>query len=225
MPSFTRKLSELINENFDFGLATADYPIFDETYRTELNKKILDHYYNYEIGQETESMFRFALNRKMREIMPYYNQLYLSTRIEFDPLQTMKYTDSSNSNTSNSSTGTNSSDTNGKSRSVSSTTPQTMLSQNEDYASSATDVNTDTTMSGNSSQSGSGSGTIDRTVQGSQGPASELLMRYRASLLNIDMQVIRDLETLFMQIWDNGDEFTHSNWGAGYGFAGLNGIL
>lgn len=225
MATFTRKLSELINEDFDFGLGPTDYPIFDEAYREGLNKKILDHYWNYEIGQETESMFKFSLNRKMREIMPYYNQLYLSTRIEFDPLQTMKYTDTSDSSTSNSSTGTSSNDTAGKSRSVNSNTPQVMLSQNEDYASAAVDVNTGTTVSGNNSQSGSGSGTIDRTVQGSQGPASELLMRYRASLLNVDMQVIKDLETLFMQIWDNGDEFTHSNWGAGYGFAGLNGIL
>lgn len=225
MPTFTRKLSELIDEDFDFGLGPENYPIFDETYRENLNKKILNHYWNYEIGQETESMFRFSLNRKMNEIMPYYNQLYLSTQIEFDPLQTMKYTDSSDSSTNSTTTGNSESDTNGKSRSVNSTTPQVMLSQNEDYASAAVDVNTDTNVTGNSSQTGTGSGTIERTLQGSQGPASELLMRYRATFLNIDMQIIKDLETLFMQIWDNGDEFTHSNWGMGYGFAGLNGIL
>ena len=267
MPTYTRKTSDLINEGFDFGLD--DYPIFDESYRQGLNKKILDHYWNYEIGQETESMFRFSLNRKMREIMPFYNQRYKSTQIEFDPLQTVNYldlvnntntlesiaagtsenvTDTDATNTehgTNSSEGTTTSTTTGKSRSVSSETPQVQLSGNEDYASSAADVNSETAVTGDSSNSGindstttlsgnstqnstdnssrtdSGTGTIEREVKGSQGVASELLMLYRASFLNIDMEIISELGTLFMQIWDNGDEFNNSsnmNWGYGYAF-------
>ncbi len=255
MGTFTLKVSELIDEDFDFGLT--DYPIFDSDYRENLNKKILDHYWNYEIGQETESMFRFSLNRKMREVMPYYNQLYKSTQIEFDPLQTMNYQDLSNSTDARTgeavSTGTNTSEstesgigdttstTGGKSRSVSSTTPQVQLSGNEDYASSAADVNSTSDVVGHSTNSGtsnvsadnsnnmstndSGTGTIDRTLKGSQGSASDLLTRYRETFLNIDMQVIRELESLFMQIWDNGDEFSGShstlNWGFGYGIGFL----
>lgn len=244
MSTFTIKTSDLIEEGFDFGLS--DYPIFDNAYRESLNKKILDHYWNYEIGQETESMFRFSLNRKMREIMPYYNQLYKSTQIEFDPLQTVNYTDLTNTannqqdvaetdvTSTEASEGNTTSTTTGKSRSVSSTTPQVQLSGAEDYASSAADVNSNsdvtgdstssgtTNMSNNSSHTGNGTGTIDRSVKGSQGIASELLMNYRATFLNIDMQVIRELESLFMQIWDNGDEFSNNrsvlNWGYGYVF-------
>lgn len=52
------------------------YVIFDEEYRKVLNNKILAHYINYQIGYESIPLFLFALNRKMNEIMPYYNLLY-----------------------------------------------------------------------------------------------------------------------------------------------------
>ncbi len=92
MSTFTIQLNELVEDGFDLGLGESDYPIFDESYRPLLNRKIIDHYAMYEIGLETESMFKFALNRRMREIMPYYNQLYTSEKIAFDPLSTMKFT-------------------------------------------------------------------------------------------------------------------------------------
>ena len=66
---------------FDF-----DYPIFDEAYRATLEKKILKHYYTREICCETVGLWKLFLNRKMNEIMPYYNQLYKSALIEFNPL-------------------------------------------------------------------------------------------------------------------------------------------
>lgn len=66
---------------FDF-----DYPIFDEAYRATLEKKILKHYYTREICCETVGLWKLFLNRKMNEIMPYYNQLYKSALIEFNPM-------------------------------------------------------------------------------------------------------------------------------------------
>lgn len=216
--TFTRRLSSLVTEDgFGLGLTDIDYPIFDELYRPELNNKIIKHYWNYEIGQETESMFRFAFNRKMNEIMPYYNQLYLSTRIMFDPLQTVNYTDFTNITQTNSGDKSDSSNTTGtgnsKARNVQSETPQVLLSPNEDYASSAADTiaQSDTTNAATAtgSHSDTSSGSVEKTIQGSQGPsAAELLMRYRATFLNIDMDVIKELESLFMLLWDNGDEYT-----------------
>lgn len=66
---------------FDFP-----YPIFDETYRPVLETKILKHYYTREIGEETYGLWKLRLDTKMNEIMPYYNQLYKSTLLEFNPL-------------------------------------------------------------------------------------------------------------------------------------------
>lgn len=84
MSFYTTQLRTLVNNGYDLGLK--DYPIFDESYRAVLNQKIIDHYYMREIGAETPELFTFYLNRKMREIMPYYNQLYESAKIEYDPL-------------------------------------------------------------------------------------------------------------------------------------------
>lgn len=58
-----------------------NYPIFDESHRAELNEKILGHYYMWEIGQETYGQWKFRINQKMKEIMPYYNELFRSQDI------------------------------------------------------------------------------------------------------------------------------------------------
>lgn len=66
---------------FDF-----DFPIFDEAYRNILETKILRHYYTREIGLETVALWKLKLQTKLNEIMPFYNQLYKSEVIEFNPL-------------------------------------------------------------------------------------------------------------------------------------------
>lgn len=49
---------------------------YDPTFRSTFNTKIVDHYWGYEIGSETPAMFKYRINAKMREIMPYYNLLF-----------------------------------------------------------------------------------------------------------------------------------------------------
>lgn len=63
-----------------------DFPIFDEAYRPILEKKILKHYYTREIGLETVGLWKLFLDTKLNEIMPYYNQLYKSELITFNPM-------------------------------------------------------------------------------------------------------------------------------------------
>lgn len=62
------------------------FPIFDESYRLTLEEKILRHFYTREIGFETVGLWQLHLNNKMREIMPYYNKLYESETLKFNPL-------------------------------------------------------------------------------------------------------------------------------------------
>jgi hypothetical protein len=64
---------------------TTKYPIFDENYRTVLESKILKHYYTREIAHETVGLWKLRLNTKMNEVMPYFNQLYKSALLEFNP--------------------------------------------------------------------------------------------------------------------------------------------
>lgn len=101
MAVYTVQLKTLIENHFDIGLK--NYPIFDENYRKILNEKIINHYLFNEIGMETAELFKFYLNTTMREIMPYYNQLYKSELLEFNPLYDTDLTtvyDKTNDNTS-----------------------------------------------------------------------------------------------------------------------------
>lgn len=193
------------------------YPIWDDAYRDTLNGKIIDHYYNREIGVETISMFQQFMRRRMNEIMPAYNLLYASTQIEFDPLKTINISTTSNETTNaNANTvGTNdtSTDNNSTSRSVQSETPQTMLQANADYATSGVDVNGDTHVTATSTEDTTSSTDTDSsansTTSGYQALPSELIMQYRETILNIDLMIINNLEDLFMLVWDNGDAMTY----------------
>ena len=66
---------------FDF-----EYPIFDENYRSVLETKIIKHFSLREICSETVGSLKMFLDTKMNDIMPYYNKLYESELIEFNPL-------------------------------------------------------------------------------------------------------------------------------------------
>lgn len=73
-------------------LGLADYPIFDESYRAQLNDKIIRHFYFREIGFETVAQFRWRMDATMRENMVYFNQLYESLNLIVDPITNVRYT-------------------------------------------------------------------------------------------------------------------------------------
>jgi hypothetical protein len=214
MPMFTLPLKEVIRiEKADVetgvGIGLDIYPIFDPTYRAPLNRKIVDHYWNQEIGQETIGMWRFAMRRKMNEIMRYYNQVLKTELITIDPLSTVNVKNESNSTHQHdaSSTGTsdNTSENDGSGRSVSSEFPQTALSGNGDYATSAVDNANKTQVKANVENAGSETGTDtdsnSSTSTGYTGAASQLLTAYRSTLLNVDIAIIDDMSELFMGLW------------------------
>ena len=68
-----------------------DYPIFDTAYKEVLETKILKHFYTREIGLETYGLWKLKLNDKLNLIMPYYNKLYESELLEFNPLYDVNY--------------------------------------------------------------------------------------------------------------------------------------
>jgi len=218
MATFTMTLREALDLSPDVGLGV--YPIFDESYRHTLNEKIVNHFWNREIGQETVDMFRFALRRKMNEIMPFYNQFYKSQLISIDPLLTFSttahsVTDGSSLNESTTdSSGGNTSVSAAKSRAVSSETPQTRLAGDGDYATAAQDSVSESTATGTATevvkgrQAGTQGGTADTQSHGFSQAQSTLLLQYRETFINVDMMVITELEGLFMLVWDNGDSFT-----------------
>lgn len=86
------EILELARPNiFDF-----EYPIFDPEYKSVLETKILKHYYTREICAETVGLWKLFLERKMQEIMPYYNKLYESAVLEFNPFYDVDLTKTGN---------------------------------------------------------------------------------------------------------------------------------
>lgn len=86
-PSIDNVIEKSRKKLFDFN-----YPIFDESYRSHLESLICLHYYRREIGFETVGLFKMYLERTMKEIMPYYNQLYKSELLEFNPFYDVNLT-------------------------------------------------------------------------------------------------------------------------------------
>ena len=195
MSKYTTELRYLIQSGFDLGLN--DYPIFEESYRSKLNEKILNHYYMREIGFETAGLFKRYLNVKMNEIMPYYNQLYLSAQIEFDPLETY----STNEQYERETTGDNTSQDEGENKSLQNDTPMGSLQDpfSENYATTSQKTSATNTTKLNSSENEK----YSRKLSGKNDSKSnsQLLMEYRQSFLNIDMLIIEELDVLFMQLW------------------------
>lgn len=194
-----------------------DYPIFDEAYRSTLNDKIIRRYYFREIGAETVGLFRAYMRRTMHEIMPYYNQLYESLPLVTEPIlsKNMDYTErwtrdesaGSTGSTDNTATGHTSTD----GRNVYQDTPMNGLDTGAiaamDYATNVTFDNsvTDSSTSGHHERqdnyTGDFEGTKTNNERGYDVSQSELLLMYRKTFLNVDMEIVDRLDNLFMQIW------------------------
>lgn len=228
MGSFTIPLCEVIEMEGEEHIGLDEYPIYDESHRTVLNKKIIDHYYNHEIGQETISMFRLAMKRKMNEIMPAFNQQYMLSQIELDALSTMSVesnstntgnTASTNTGTSNTTTeGDTSSKSDAKSRAVASSFPQNSLQANSEYATGAQDNISESTASGNSAETQESTqnetqaieqtGNAVNLMKGYQGHQPELIFAARQTIVNIDLEIINALDTLFIGLYSTSAEYS-----------------
>ena len=194
------KISEIIEaakpKVFDFS-----FEMFDENYRGILETKILKHYYLREIGFETVGIWKHFLDMKLNEIMPYYNKLYESAAIKFDPIHDVDYYrqhEGSDAGTTQNS-GTNQS----TGWDYYSDTPQGSIDRldNLTYLTDARKVT--------NSGSNTGNVTMNNTDQyldhifGKMGTTSyaKLIEEYRGMLLNIDMMIIDELKDLFLNLW------------------------
>ena len=189
-------IDNILDKSWD-KIFTSKCEFFDESYRSVLCKKILKHYYLREIGCETAGIWALWVNTRLEEIMPYYNQLYKSELLHFEPFNDVDVTRTHNEigkkNINNVGTSKNISKFND--------TPQGGLSgiESDKYLTSVTiDDNRDNL---NSTQNDDRNFT--EKYIGKQGTRSysDLLMEFRRTMLNIDMQVIKEFEDLFMLLW------------------------
>jgi hypothetical protein len=219
MSRYTITIKNLIDNNFNFGLQ--DYPIFDETYRDTLNQKILNHYYEDEIGFETANLFKFYLNNKMAEIMPKYNTLYGVQKEIMDNnlwlgdtniIESFTAEDSENNTSNSTDNTTNNSSTTSSNKNLFQDTPQGSLDttalENQRWATNVTfDNGTDSTTNTiqnaqNVTSSMTGANNYLKTIIGNKGRKYniEVLKDLESNFMNIDLMIIEDLSELFMGI-------------------------
>lgn len=209
MAKYTTTIKSLIDNNFDFGLK--DYPIFDPEYREHLNDMILKHYYMAEIGFETATLFKQYLNNKMNEIMPYYNTLY---QLQKDLLnsggaidQNVNLTETYTHNVTTEGTSESNSNSTNENKNVSQNTPQGNLTQqninNFNYADSINMGSNNSNINDNSNTTGKSIEDYIKKIQGNNGNkyAYEVLIAVKNNILSIDLEVINQLEDLFMGVF------------------------
>lgn len=203
-----------------------DYPIWDNEYKQILETKILTHYFSKEIGLETVGLWKLYLYQRMNEIMPYYNDLYLSTTQKYseaydmDIKETLNRTangeNQSSNNYHNEHNGTNSNTINGNNKILNLAYPQAQVegeqnnlfygTDGSDSTETTTNENNQNDVTDNTSQS-SGTTTTNeehtitrKGISGSKTPW-EIIREYRNSLINIDLMIINELKDLFMMVY------------------------
>lgn len=204
MAKYTITIKTLIDNNFDFKMDS--YPIFDENYRNTLNQNILYHYYENEIGFETAPLFRFYLNQKLNEIMPYYNELYKVQKKLIDEnllLNNVNLTEQLTGSNTTETSSTSQSSNNGKN--LFQDTPQGQITQTDiDEQTWATNLTLNKNeIEDESNATGSGTNEYLKTIIGNNGNKFniDILNDIKNNLMNIDLMIINELNELFMGIF------------------------
>lgn len=210
LDSSTSDYTEVINNSFN-KLFDNDIKCYDENYTGVLLKKIINHYYFREVSAESMGQFRFYLNQKMREILPRYNELYKlqaqinNEFIDVSENETVSGNSETVSNSENVSRGTQ--ENTMKDTSKFSDTPQNLLSnvENNRYL---TTVNIDDTTNSNTNEStDTSTGTATATNETTRNKnvrttnQIEIYNKYEKMYNNIDLDIINELEELFLQVW------------------------
>lgn len=158
--------------------------------KTNLSKKIVDHYYMREIGFETPALFAFKAKAKMAEIMERYSMIIYTNCIEYDPFESVDFditesrtinnsdtrtTNNSvnstiNNSSSNTTNSTSESSSNSSGLQVNSNTPQGQISKANilagTYASNTSAMENEGSVSDESNTTSSGSGESESTETG-----------------------------------------------------------
>ncbi len=185
-------------------------------------QKVIDHYYFRQIGQETVGRFLHYFRTKVREIMPYYLQMYKSVEIMDaieNPFDNVDITETFKQETTGSKTGsatsTNTTTANAESSEnlthKFSNTPQGEISNLDHFLTEASQDASNNTSEATSTGSGStttesettGSVNHTYTKKGNQGVNTYAhdIIEFRKSIINVDMMIIEDLGELFLKVY------------------------
>lgn len=237
----TVELGKLVESGIDIW--DFEYPSYYEgEAKRAFERKVIDHYFFRQIGQETPARFLHMFRSRIREIMPYYIQRYKSVEVMEkidDPFESYNLTEtyeqervgsgSASVNTSNESSSSGSSNKTADSSETGTTdntkrfsnTPQGSITNLDKYLTEATidggstSHNLDATENATESSTASSEGSSESTSQdnetikhtltrkGNIGVATlaQEMNSFRTSFINVDLEVIEELNDLFLLIY------------------------
>lgn len=221
----TVELGELIESGFK--LWDFEYPSYYQgEQKTAFEQKVIDHYRFRQIGQETPGRFKHMFRTRVRELMPYYIQLYkFQEKVDEieDPLESYNLTESyeqqrtGSGSVTGSSTDTSTSESDRESATTGtrrfSNTPQGGVSELDAYLTEATKedgteseattgkVNSTGSSSTNTQDTESNSYTLTRRGNIGVQPLGGEIRDIRQSFINIDLMFIEDLNDLFLKLY------------------------
>ena len=184
-----------------------DYPSFYKgEEKTAFEQKVIDHYFFRQIGQETVGRFLHYFRAKIREIMPYYIQLYESEKLlksVDDPLESYNLTEKLERSTTNKGSTKTSGSSKEKREERFSNTPQGSIDNLDRFMTEARVNDDSASSSGDSETNDNGSETYTLTRRGNIGvqPLGQELKVLRDAFLNIDMMIIDELKDLFLKVY------------------------
>ena len=159
------------------------FPIWLESHRAELEKKIVDHYRFRQIGFETAGRFKFELNKLLREKMPYYIKIWHTTQYKYNPIENYNMEEGSKDN----STG------NRENVNRFSDTPQGSVERLDDYLSTASRDNENSSAEAKHEAWRHGNIGVTTTQQ--------MIEQERKATIDVDMMIVDECKVLFLGVY------------------------
>ena len=188
------------------------FPFYDENKRLSFEQKFIRHFYMREIAHETFGIWKLALRDWLSIEMPYYNKLYETVELQYQPFDEVNYTKSGTTNysgnTINNNVNDRSENNSTNSTSILNDTPQNNINSIENgYMTSLTKNNINERNTAHNEENGTSkiinNGQTNESVRGKVSSKSyaQMVEEYRSAIINVDKMVLDAMNVLFMQIY------------------------
>ena len=197
MAQYTLELRKILSSKDIFK--SINYDLYDNNLKPVFEDKFIKRFYFREIGVETVSRFLINLEQTLNEIMPYYTQLYDTTLLKYDILNSTETIEEVTREIIKADKSVVLGNNTSKSTSFDTpiTSTNTYRSKPSFINERVDNIDTKNQSEGNSTEN------FTRKFKNNQSNISkqDLIIKQRELIVNIDMMILDDLEVLFMQVF------------------------
>ena len=197
MAQYTLELRTILKSKDIFK--SIDYELYNNDLKPIFEDKFIKRFYFREIGVETVSRFLINLEQTLNEIMPYYTQLYDTTLLKYDILNSTETIEEVTREIIKADKSVVLGNNTSKSTSF-----DTPITSTNSYRSKPSFINEGVDNIDTKNQSeGNTTENFTRKFKNNQSNISkqDLIIKQRELIVNIDMMILDDLEVQFMQVF------------------------